>query len=327
MHSLNLKGATMIDWRFWGLIAFLLLIMLLATLLQPLAQRVIKRPLNRAVLAFARDRVRNGWTFLFAAWAAVAIHPAIALILFAGISFLGLREFLTRTPANAADYRALFVAFFVLIPLQYLVVGWGRYAVFSVLIPVYAFFLLPSLSALANDPKEFFSRAAKLQLGVMLAVYCISHIPATLTLRIQGWDRWDDHPAYLLLFCALVTQTADVVQYAVSRTVGKRRIARTVARYLTLEGIGAGLLAAMLLGLALYWYVPFNLITTAGVAAATAGAGFLGTLVLGAIKRSTGAQDWGEASDGRSSTLDRLASMCFAAPVFYHLTRAFTNVV
>ncbi len=317
----------MIDWRFWGLIGLLSLVMLIATLLQPLAERLIKRPMNRAVLAFASDRVRNGWTFLFAAWAAVALHPAIALILFGGISFLGLREFLTRTPANAADYRALFVAFFVLIPLQYAVVGWGRYAVFSVLIPVYAFFLLPSLSALANDTKEFFARAAKLQLGVMLAVYCISHIPATLTLTIKGWDRWDNHPAYLLLFCALVTQTADVVQYAVSRTIGKRRVARTVVRHLTLEGMGAGLLAAMLIGLSLYWYVPFNLITTVGVAAATAGMGFLGALVLGGIKRSTGAQDWGEATDGRSSTLDRLASMCFAAPVFYHLTRAFTNAV
>ena len=317
----------MIDWRFWGLIGLLSFVMLIATLLQPLAERLIKRPMNRAVLAFASDRVRNGWTFLFAAWAAVALHPAIALILFAGISFLGLREFLTRTPANAADYRALFVAFFVLIPLQYAVVGWGRYAVFSVLIPVYAFFLLPSLSALANDTKEFFARAAKLQLGVMLAVYCISHIPATLTLTIKGWDRWDNHPAYLLLFCALVTQTADVVQYAVSRTIGKRRVARTVVRHLTLEGMGAGLLAAMLVGLSLYWYVPFNLITTVGVAAATAGMGFLGALVLGGIKRSTGAQDWGEATDGRSSTLDRLASMCFSAPVFYHLTRAFTNAV
>ena len=317
----------MIDWRFWGLIGLLSFVMLIATLLQPLAERLIKRPMNRAVLAFASDRVRNGWTFLFAAWAAVALHPAIALILFAGISFLGLREFLTRTPANAADYRALFVAFFVLIPLQYAVVGWGRYAVFSVLIPVYAFFLLPSLSALANDTKEFFARAAKLQLGVMLAVYCISHIPATLTLTIKGWDRWDNHPAYLLLFCALVTQTADVVQYAVSRTIGKRRVARTVVRHLTLEGMGAGLLAAMLIGLSLYWYVPFNLITTVGVAAATAGMGFLWALVLGGIKRSTGAQDWGEATDGRSSTLDRLASMCFAAPVFYHLTRAFTNAV
>ena len=317
----------MIDWRFWGLIGLLSLVMLIATLLQPLAERLIKRPMNRAVLAFASDRVRNGWTFLFAAWAAVALHPAIAVILFAGISFLGLREFLTRTPANAADYRALFVAFFVLIPLQYTMVGLGRYAVFSVLIPVYAFFLLPSLSALANDTIEFFSRAAKLQLGVMLAVYCISHIPATLTLTIKGWDRWDNHPAYLLLFCALVTQTADVVQYAVSRTIGKRRVARTVVRHLTLEGMGAGLLAAMLVGLSLYWYVPFNLITTVGVAAATAGMGFLGALVLGGIKRSTGAQDWGEATDGRSSTLDRLASMCFAAPVFYHLTRAFTNAV
>jgi phosphatidate cytidylyltransferase len=315
----------MIDWRFWGLIGTLLLLMLAATWLQPIAERIIKRPLNRAVLAFASARVRNGWTFLFAIWAAVVIHPAIALATFAAVSFLGLREFLTRSPANAADYRALFVAFFILIPLQYVVVGWGKYGVFSVLIPVYAFFLLPSLSALAGDTKDYFARAAKLQLGVMLAVYCISHIPATLTLDIRGWTDWDDHTAYLLLFVAMVTQVADVVQYAVSRTVGRRRIARTVTRHVTLEGIVAGVGAGMLIGALLYWFVPFNFITTLGVAAATAGAGFAGTLVIAGIKRSTGAQDWSD-GDGRYTVLDRLDSMCFAAPVFYHLTRAFTNV-
>jgi phosphatidate cytidylyltransferase len=317
----------MIDWRFWGLFGVLLLLMLVATRLQPIAERIIKRPLNRAVLAFAGGRVRNGWLFLFAIWTSVVIHPAIALIVFAAVSFLGLREFLTRTPANAADYRSLFVAFFILIPFQYVVVGWGQYAVFSVLIPVYAFFLLPSLSALADDTKEFFARAAKLQLGVMLAVYCISHVPATLTLHIKGWEAPDDHTAYLLLFCALVTQVADVVQYAVSRSFGKRRIARTVTRHVTLEGIAAGMGAAIVMGLILYWFVPFNLLTTIGVAAATAGAGFLGTLVLAGIKRSTGFHDWGEAAEGRPSILDRLDSICFAAPVFYHLTRAFTDVV
>ncbi|KPF70045.1 hypothetical protein IP84_04165 [beta proteobacterium AAP99] len=315
------------DLRFWVVVATLLALLGAAALLKPMMDGWIKRPLSRAVLSFAQDRERNGWLFLFCFWSAVVLHPAVAFFMFALTSFLGLREFLTRTPANAADYRALFVAFFILIPAQYVFVGNGWYGLFSVFIPVYAFFVLPALSALAGDAKEFFARAAKLQLGVMLCVYCLSHIPATLSLTIRGWSGGDNHAAYLMLFCVMVTQVGDIVQYWVSRQYGRRRLARSITRDLTWEGVAAGIGAAMIVGLSMYWYVPFNLATTLGVAAATAAMGFVAQLVLQTLKRSTGIRDWGEISTGRSSVLDRLGSLVFAAPVFYHLTRAFTPVV
>jgi phosphatidate cytidylyltransferase len=313
------------DLRFWGMVAALLIIMLAVTFTRPYADRLIKRPISRAVLLFIQDRERNGWLFLFAFWAAVVLHPGVSLVMFAFVSFLGLREFLTRTPANAADYRALFVSFFILLPVQYIIIASGSLGLFAVFIPVYAFFLLPSLSALAGDTKEFFARAAKLQLGVMLAVYCISHIPVTLMLTIKGWSNAQNHSAWLMLFLMLVTQAADIAQYWVSRQWGKRRVARDITRDLTWEGIAVGMVVGVLVGMVLYWYVPFNFITTIGVAAATCAAGFMGELVLGGIKRSTGVRDWPDAGTGRSSVLDRLAPLCFAAPVFYHLTRTFTQ--
>jgi phosphatidate cytidylyltransferase len=286
----------------------------------PAANRYAKTPMSKAVLSFISDRERNGWLLIFCLWAAVVIHPGIAVFMYGCTSFLGLREFLTRTPASGADYKALFVSFFILLPLQYILVGMGWYGMFSVFIPVYAFFLLPSLSALSGDIKEFFARAAKLQLGLMLSVYCISHIPAAMTLVD---DQGNEHAAYLMFFIVVITQVADVIQYAVSRRWGKRRIARSVTRNnMTVEGTIAGVVGAMIAGLCLYWAVPFNWNTNMGVSATCAIAGFLGTLVLTGIKRSTGIKDWGEAIEGRSSVLDRLASLCFAAPVFYHLARA-----
>ena len=308
------------DIPFWSLILLgLVSLLLVRGLFLPTAKRVAKTAPSRAVLSFVSDRERNGWLFLFGFWSAVVIHPAIALILFASSSFLGLREFLTRSPANGADYKALFVSFFILLPCQYLLIGFGWQWFFTVFIPVYAFFLLPSLSALSGDTKEFFARAAKLQLGMMLAVYGISHIPASMML-IE--TKGNNHAAYMMLFLMVTSQVADIVQYAVSRRYGKRKIARSVARDLTLEGVAAGVVAAIAAGLSLYWAVPFNWNSNVGVSIAVALSGFLGHLVLSGIRKSTGIRDWGEAIDGRSSVLDRMASLCFSAPLFYHLSRS-----
>jgi len=49
--------------------------------------------------------------------------------------------------------------------------------------------------------------------------------------------------------------------------------------------------------------------------------GFLGGLVMSAIKRSLGAKDWGSMIKGHGGMLDWLDSICFAARVFFHLTR------
>jgi phosphatidate cytidylyltransferase len=307
------------DLAFWGVIVLGLMVLLGVRWAIPVAGGRIKlRPMSKAVLNFIDDRQRNGWLFLFSFWAAVVIHPVVAVIMFALQSFFGFREFITRSPANAADYKALFVSFFVLLPLQYLFVGLGWHNLFSVLIPVYAFFLLPSLSAISGDTKDYFARAAKLQLGVMLCVYGISHVPASLVLtQSQG----NQHAAYLMLFLVVVAQAGEMAQYAVSRRFGKRRLARTVTRHLTVEGIAAGALTSVIVGLALYWSVPFNWNTNIGFSICIFAAGILGNLVLASIRKSTGIKDWGEAIQGRTSVLDRIGALCFAAPVYYHLAR------
>jgi phosphatidate cytidylyltransferase len=226
---------------------------------------------------------------------------------------------MTRSPANEGDYKSLFAAFFILLPLQYIFVGMGWEGLFSVLIPVYAFFILPSLSAISGNTRDYFARAAKMQLGVMLCVYGLSHIPAVMTLvETQG----NLHAAYMMLFLVCVNQVGEITQYGISRRFGRRRLARNVTRHLTVEGLAAGALASVAVGLGLYWSVPFNWNTNIGLSLVIFAAGTLGSLVLGSIRKSTGIRDWGEAISGRSSVLDRMGSLCFAAPLFYQIARA-----
>ncbi len=307
------------DLPFWGLIALGLATLLgVQWFLIPAGGKVGRRLSSKVVIDFISDRLRNGWLFLFCFWTAVVVHPGIAVFLFGMQSFLGLREFMTRSPANDADYKALFAAFFVLLPMQYFFIGFGWVSLFSVLIPVYAFFLLPSLSAISGNTKDYFARAAKLQLGIMLCVYGLSHIPATALLTNSVGNI---HSAYMMLFLVLVNQISEIVQFAVSRRYGKRRLARNITRNLTVEGLIWGAASAVGVGLAMYWAVPFNWNTNIGVSLSIFGASVLGNLVLGSIRKSTGIRDWGEAIAGRSSVLDRIGSLSFAAPLYFQLVR------
>jgi phosphatidate cytidylyltransferase len=254
---------------------------------------------------------------------AFLLGKVATIVLFAIVSFFALREFLTLTPTRAGDHRALSFAFFVLIPVQYYLVGIEWYALFSIFIPVYAFLLLPSLSALSEDVEHFLERTAKIQWGIMVTIYCISHVPALLLLDIPGYAGQN---ALLLFYMLLVVQLSDVLQYVFGKIFGKSKIAPVVSPSKTVEGFVGGAAGATLIGAAMWWITPFTPLQAAGMAFVAVLMGFLGGLVLSAVKRSLGAKDWGTMIKGHGGMMDRMDSVSFAAPVFFHLTRYFFSV-
>jgi phosphatidate cytidylyltransferase len=242
------------------------------------------------------------------------------LVMFALISFFALREFITLTPTRLGDHRALSVAFFVLVPVQYWLIGDDWYALFAIFIPVYAFLLLPALSALSEDAENFLERTAKIQWGIMITIYCISHAPALLLLDIAGYEGQN---ALLLFYLVLVVQLSDVLQYVFGKLFGKTKIAPVISPSKTVEGFVGGALSATLVGAAMWWITPFTPLQSAGMAFIIVLMGFLGGLSLSAVKRSMGAKDWGTMIEGHGGMLDRMDSISFAAPIFFHLTRYF----
>ena len=134
---------------------------------------------------------------------------------------LALREFITLTPTRLGDHRTLFWVFFLFTPLQYVLVGYDKYDLYSILIPVYAFLFIPARVALSGDYKRFLERTAKIQAGLMVSVYCLSHAPALLFLPLpQPSDGGGGQNARLLFFFVLVVQLSDVFQYAWGRLAG-----------------------------------------------------------------------------------------------------------
>src|SRR5438105_2871044 len=109
---------------------------------------------------------------------------AATMILFGLVSFWALREFITMTPTRRGDHRTLFWTFIVFTPLQYILVALNAYAIYTIMIPVYASLFVPARIAMSGDPKRFLERVAKIQAGLLICVYCLSHAPAILSLAL-----------------------------------------------------------------------------------------------------------------------------------------------
>lgn len=265
------------------------------------------------------------WVGSLLFWLAWMSGPVGATLLFGLLSFFVLREFITLVHTRRGDHRSLILAFFVVLPLQYLIVGMRRFDLFTVFIPVYAFVAIPVVSALAGDPSRFLERNAKIQWGVMVCVYGLSHAPALLLLQ---FPRYQGRGAFLVFFLVVVAATAQIVQEAASRWLRRRPVARQIDRSFSLRAWGLGALAAGLVGAAMYWSTPFKPPQALALAFLAAGAGTMGELVMKALKRDAGVRHWGNRSSvtGAVGLLDRVAPLCFAAPVFFHSARWYFNI-
>ncbi|KJJ98420.1 phosphatidate cytidylyltransferase [Pseudomonas sp. 21] len=275
-------------------------------------------PGPHAVIDNLNARINAWWVMVAVIGCAFALGYWAVILLFYGVSFYALREFLTLMPTRRSDYPALVAAFYFVLPMQYLLIGIGWYGLFSIFIPVYVFLLLPILASLGGDSKHFLERASKVQWGLMLAVFCISYVPALLTLEIAGYEGRN---LLLIAFLVIVVQLSDVLQYVCGKLMGKRKIAPNLSPSKTLEGFVGGVALATLIGGALWWITPFTFWQALLIALMINILGFFGGLVMSAIKRDRGVKDWGHMIEGHGGMLDRLDSVCFAAPVFFHFVR------
>jgi phosphatidate cytidylyltransferase len=322
-----------------------------------LVQFLKRRPdisVDPAIVQTFRSRVRAWWILFTVLIAAFFMGTTATVVLFWGISFWALREFITLTPTRLGDHRTLFFVFLIFPLLQYLFVGLEYYGIYSVVIPVYAFLIIPAGIALAGDPKRFLERTAKIQVGLLICVYCLSYTPALLTLRLNpsasagvekkaeaagesaaetpvappedildAAGRWR-----LLFFFVLMVQLSDALQYLWAQSPRKHVIAPQINPTRTWEGLLGGTASAILLGFFLWWATPFRGTSwwMAGVISGVMSGvisvmGFCGGLTMSAIKRDRGVKDYGTLIEGHGGLLDRIDSICFAAPVFFHCTR------
>ena len=274
----------------------------------------------RATVENVNARIRAWWIMAVVFMASVAAGRAGSILLFAMLSFLALREFVTLAPTARGDHRALLWCFFVATPLQYALIWAGQYGLFTILIPVYLSILVVIRAALAGDTERFLQRAGTTQLALMICVYFVAYVPALTTLRIPGYKL---PGGALVFFLVFVVQLSDVLQYVWGKTLGRRPIVPSVSPHKTWEGFVGGVLSATAAGASVWWITPFGPTQAAAMALLVALTGFGGGVVMSAIKRDLGVKDYGSLIPGHGGVLDRIDSLCFAAPMFFHVTRYF----
>ncbi len=261
-------------------------------------------------------RVNSWWVMISLFTLAILVSTRLSIILFALISFLALKEYLAMITTRRADRRVVFWAF-VAIPVQYYWVAIGWYGLFIIFIPVYLFLLIPTRMVLIGETKGFLHAAGTLHWGLMTTVFSLSH--AAYLLALPQTTPTPAGGAGLLFFLVFLSQFNDVAQYTWGKLFGKHPVVPKVSPKKTVEGLLGGVLTTTLAAWLLApWLTPLE-----GVWAPVAGlliglSGFFGDVVISALKRDIGVKDSGTLIPGHGGIMDRVDSLTFTAPLFFH---------
>ena len=293
-------------------------VLLLASSIGALLKWRVAHGQPHTVIDNLNARVNAWWVMIGVIGLSFACGKGGVMVLFYLISFYALREFMSLAYTRRGDHAAIAVAFYIALPVQYFLIWIEWYGLYSIFIPVYAFLILPILAAVGGDTKRFLDRTSKVQWGLMISVFCISHVPALLTLNIPGFEGRN---LLLIAFLVIVVQGSDVLQYVWGKLLGKRKVAPELSPSKTWEGLLGGVASATALGALLSWATPFTPWQAALMSLTICVMGFFGGLVMSAIKRDRGVKDWGTMIEGHGGMLDRLDSVIFAAPIYFHALR------
>ena len=268
-----------------------------------------------------RKLLRTTWFMVVVFWVAWALGDTVATVLFGLIAFFALREFITLSPTRRGDHRSLVLAFFIVLPIQFWLVRTEHFDLFTVFIPVYVFLAIPVVSALAGDTQRFLERNAKLQWGIMVCVYGMSHVPALMLLDFRAYEG---KGAFLVFFLVFVVQTCMIVQHVATRRMKRPPSAPEVSKSFNWAGWLLGVLVGSFVGGLLSFITPFKPGQALAMAFVACVAGSMGHLVMKALKRDRGVTAWGQRGmsvTGANGLLDRVDALCFAAPIFFHSAR------
>ena len=291
---------------------------LLAAAASLLVHRLMLRttdPVKLTWIGQLNSRLQVSWLILLLFATGFALGEVALAVIFALASFFALREFVALTPIKPADHIALILAFYVVIPVQYVLVASGWYQLYAVFIPVYLFLILPVIMAWRHDTELYLQRVAKVQWGLMLSVFCVSHAPAIATLEPPGYEG---RGPLLLLYFLLLVQMSENFAVMASASFGRTPLRSNPNK--SREGVLIGGAGAGVLGTLLWWMTPFTWWEAALMSAATVFASFMGGLVLASVKRSLGERQWDQGVALSRGVLERLEGITFSAPVFFHAT-------
>lgn len=342
LDTIQKQHSAWLNPRTYTLLGVVLGILATATIIGRYLNHQDHPTINPALIKRFVLRLRAWWLMCAMLVFGLLLSKIGTVVLFFLLSFWALREFITMTPTRRGDHQALFLSLVIFTPLQYLLIAlnstglrWHAdrpidfYGLYSIMIPVYASLFIPARIAFSGDHKRYLERSAQIQAGLLICVYSLSYAPALLYLDLATSDgnRWvGGDAAGLLFFFVLISQLSEVLQWTWGHLAGRHIIAKEISSSRTWEGFIGGSLSTGIIGAMLFWATPFKFWEAAMMSIIVAMMGFAGGMTMSAIKRDRGVNDYGSLVLGHAGVLDRIDTLCFSAPVFYHLTRFFFSI-
>jgi phosphatidate cytidylyltransferase len=278
---------------------------------------LVRRLKPNANLGELQQRVNTWWMMVIIFTVAMVVNRTVSVVFFAFVSFLALKEYLSLIPTRRADRRVLFWAYLA-IPVQYLWVYGEWYGMFIVFIPVHCFLLLPVRMLLVGQTEGYLRATGMIQWGLMTTVFSLSHAAFLLILRDKADPSLAAGPG-LMLYLVMLTQLNDVAQFLWGKMLGGAKIVPTVSPKKTwagfLGGVGTTTALACFLG---PFLTPMNYGQAAVAGVIIGVGGFFGDINLSALKRDLGIKDTGSLLPGHGGILDRVDSLTYTAPLFFH---------
>jgi len=272
-----------------------------------------------------KDRMKSWWLIIPTFTLILVLHRTVSLVLLGWLSFLALKEYLSLIPTRQVDRHVLIWAYLA-IGLQYFWIYIGWYGMFLIFIPIYMFLFLPMRMVLIGETEGFLRAIGTLQWGLMLTVYTISHLAYLLRLLPTGSNPIGTTigGVGLLLYLVILTEVNDIAQYIFGKSLGRHAVIPKVSPGKTVEGFLGGLVTTTGLAIALApWLTPFSLLHAVCLGLLLGLTGFIGDVTVSALKRDLGIKDSGTLLPGHGGILDRIDSLTYTAPIFFHFTAYF----
>jgi phosphatidate cytidylyltransferase len=265
-----------------------------------------------------QNRIQSWWIMVSVFSLALVLNRSVSILFFGFLSFLALKEYLSLIPTRQVDRRVLLWAYLAIL-LQYFWIYIGWYGMFLIFIPIYMFLFLPMRMVLIGETKGFLNAIGTLNWGLMLTVYTISHLSYLLMLPLSG------NPVAggtgLLVYLVVLTEINDIAQYIAGKLLGRHKIIPKVSPSKTVEGLLGGILVTTGLAVALApWLTPFDALHAVCLGLLLSLTGFIGDVSISALKRDLGIKDSGTLIPGHGGILDRIDSLIYTAPLFFHFT-------
>jgi len=287
--------------------------MLATTLIVYGAQWIFKKELTNFKL-----RLKSFWLIVILFTVAFSFNKIFAFFFLALINYLALKEYFSLIPTRRADRRVLLWAY-LSIPVQFYFIYINWIVMFYLLVPLYMFLLIPVRMVLIGDNEGFLKSCGTIHWGLMTTVYALGYLAAYLVIPVEKNPTGGS--VGMLLCILILTVFNDFAQFLFGKSLGKHKIIPKVSPNKTWEGFIGGVIATTIVSLFLVPYLtPSSLILGGGAGFVVAVTGFLGDVTMSAIKRDIGVKDTSTLLPGHGGILDRLDSLVFTAPLFFHYT-------